>query len=125
MLLRSALCGCLLLASPSAALFSKSPSTTSSRSGISDALLYDSYNQLHQLSQSLPGLLDSPTIVIVGRQTDGKSALLESLMGFHFNDVGGGTKTRRPIARTSTRGRCAASSSDTESIARDSSTEVG
>ena len=98
MLLRSALCGCLLLASPSAALFSKSPSTTSSRSGISDALLYDSYNQLHQLSQSLPGLLDSPTIVIVGRQTDGKSALLESLMGFHFNDVGGGTKTRRPIA---------------------------
>ena len=99
MLLRSALCGCLLLASPSAALFSKSPSTTSSRSGISDALLYDSYNQLHQLSQkSARAAFDSPTIVIVGRQTDGKSALLESLMGFHFNDVGGGTKTRRPIA---------------------------
>lgn len=30
-------------------------------------------------------------------QTDGKSALVEALMGFQFNHVGGGTKTRRPI----------------------------
>ena len=28
----------------------------------------------------------------------GKSALIEALMGFQFNSVGGGTKTRRPIA---------------------------
>jgi hypothetical protein len=28
----------------------------------------------------------------------GKSALVEALMGFQFNHVGGGTKTRRPIA---------------------------
>jgi hypothetical protein len=27
----------------------------------------------------------------------GKSALVEALMGFQFNHVGGGTKTRRPI----------------------------
>jgi hypothetical protein len=33
----------------------------------------------------------------VGHQTDGKSALVEALMGFQFNHVGGGTKTRRPI----------------------------
>lgn len=26
------------------------------------------------------------------------SALVEGLMGFQFNSVGGGTKTRRPIA---------------------------
>merc|ERR1712185_419217 len=42
--------------------------------------------------------IDSPVVVVVGRQTDGKSALIEALMGFQFNHVGGGTKTRRPIA---------------------------
>ena len=36
--------------------------------------------------------------MVCGRQTDGKSALLEALMGFQFNHVGGGTKTRRPVA---------------------------
>ena len=60
---------------------------------------------------------DSPAILVVGHQTDGKSgaqlyrqpfaldhsrarvtALVEALMGFQFNHVGGGTKTRRPIA---------------------------
>lgn len=34
----------------------------------------------------------------MGQQTGGKSALIEALMGFQFNQVGGGTKTRRPIA---------------------------
>jgi len=38
-----------------------------------------------------------PAILVVGHQTDGKSALVEALMGFQFNHVGGGTKTRRPI----------------------------
>lgn len=33
----------------------------------------------------------------MGHQTDEKSALVEALMGFQFNHVGGGTKTRRPI----------------------------
>jgi hypothetical protein len=40
---------------------------------------------------------DSPAILVVGHQTDGKSALVEALLGFQFNDCGGGTKTRRPI----------------------------
>ena len=35
---------------------------------------------------------------MVGHQTSGKSALIEALMGFQFNQVGGGTKTRRPVA---------------------------
>jgi predicted ATPase len=35
---------------------------------------------------------------VVGHQTSGKSALIEALMGFQFNQVGGGTKTRRPVA---------------------------
>ena len=37
-------------------------------------------------------------MVVVGHQSSGKSALIEALMGFQFNQVGGGTKTRRPIA---------------------------
>jgi GTPase SAR1 family protein len=36
--------------------------------------------------------------VVVGHQSSGKSALIEALMGFQFNQVGGGTKTRRPVA---------------------------
>lgn len=41
---------------------------------------------------------DAPAVLVVGQQTSGKSALIEALMGFQFNQVGGGTKTRRPIA---------------------------
>ena len=41
---------------------------------------------------------DAPAVVVVGHQSSGKSALIEALMGFQFNQVGGGTKTRRPIA---------------------------
>jgi predicted ATPase len=41
---------------------------------------------------------DAPAVLVVGHQTSGKSALIEALMGFQFNQVGGGTKTRRPIA---------------------------
>ena len=62
------------------------------------APLYEAYNQLHALSQEVHVPIDSPTVVVIGRQTDGKSALIEGLMGFQFNHVGGGTKTRRPIA---------------------------
>ena len=65
-----------------------------------DAALYEVYSELHALSQQTDALslqqLHAPTVVICGRQTDGKSALLEALMGFQFNHVGGGTKTRRP-----------------------------
>jgi len=41
---------------------------------------------------------DAPAVVVVGHQSSGKSALIEALMGFQFNQVGGGTKTRRPVA---------------------------
>ncbi|PNW77356.1 hypothetical protein CHLRE_10g433050v5 [Chlamydomonas reinhardtii] len=60
--------------------------------------LYDAYNELHTLAQSFNKPFDAPAILVVGHQTDGKSALVEGLMGFQFNSVGGGTKTRRPIA---------------------------
>lgn len=45
---------------------------------------------------------------MVGHQSSGKSALIEALMGFQFNQVGGGTKTRRPVAlRMQYNPRCA------------------
>ena len=60
--------------------------------------LYEAYSQLHNMAQEFDKPFDSPAILVVGHQTDGKSALVEALMGFQFNHVGGGTKTRRPIA---------------------------
>uniref|UniRef100_A0A2P2JNG1 Dynamin-like protein ARC5 n=2 Tax=Rhizophora mucronata TaxID=61149 RepID=A0A2P2JNG1_RHIMU len=59
--------------------------------------LYEAYNELHGLAQELHTPFDAPAVLVVGHQTDGKSALVEALMGFQFNHVGGGTKTRRPI----------------------------
>jgi hypothetical protein len=60
--------------------------------------LYEAYNELHALAQDFQKPFDAPAVLVVGHQTDGKSALVEALMGFQFNHVGGGTKTRRPIA---------------------------
>lgn len=41
---------------------------------------------------------DAPAVIVVGHQSSGKSALIEALMGYQFSEVGGGTKTRRPVA---------------------------
>ncbi|EJK61165.1 hypothetical protein THAOC_18392, partial [Thalassiosira oceanica] len=60
--------------------------------------LYDAYNLLHSLAQDFQKPFDAPAVVVVGHQSSGKSALIEALMGFQFNQVGGGTKTRRPVA---------------------------
>ncbi|KAK9697160.1 hypothetical protein RND81_08G019000 [Saponaria officinalis] len=59
--------------------------------------IYEAYNELHSLAQEFKTPFETPAILVVGHQTDGKSALVEALMGFQFNHVGGGTKTRRPI----------------------------
>ncbi|KAJ7560352.1 hypothetical protein O6H91_04G126000 [Diphasiastrum complanatum] len=59
--------------------------------------LYEAYSDLHSLAQDFRKPFEAPAILVVGHQTDGKSALIEALMGFQFNHVGGGTKTRRPI----------------------------
>lgn len=63
----------------------------------SQSRLYEAYNELHGLAQEFQTPFDAPAVLVVGHQTDGKSALVEALMGFQFNHVGGGTKTRRPI----------------------------
>ncbi|XP_035542355.1 dynamin-like protein ARC5 isoform X2 [Juglans regia] len=59
--------------------------------------LYEAYNELHGLAQEFQTPFEAPAVLVVGHQTDGNSALVEALMGFQFNHVGGGTKTRRPI----------------------------
>ncbi|XP_073013542.1 dynamin-like protein ARC5 [Typha latifolia] len=59
--------------------------------------LYEAYNELHGVAAEFETRIDAPAVLVVGHQTDGKSALVEALMGFQFNHVGGGTKTRRPI----------------------------
>jgi len=60
--------------------------------------LYEAYNLLHRLAQDFEKPFDAPAVLVVGHQSSGKSALIEALIGFQYNQVGGGTKTRRPIA---------------------------
>ena len=56
-----------------------------------DSPLYEAFAELRALSQQTKSGLHlqdtTPTVVVCGRQTDGKSALLEALMGFQFNHV--------------------------------------
>ena len=59
---------------------------------------YEPYNSLHSLANAYRKPFEVPAVVVVGAQSAGKSALVEALMGFQFNEVGGGTRTRRPIA---------------------------
>ncbi|KAJ3671652.1 hypothetical protein LUZ60_007731 [Juncus effusus] len=59
--------------------------------------LYEAYNDLATAAGGFEGKVETPAVIVVGQQTDGKSALVEALMGFQFNHVGGGTKTRRPV----------------------------
>lgn len=49
--------------------------------------LYEAYNALHSLAQDFQKPFDAPAVVVVGHQTSGKSALIEALMGFQFNQV--------------------------------------
>ncbi|CAI9103974.1 OLC1v1002574C1 [Oldenlandia corymbosa var. corymbosa] len=76
---------------------SSAPAAISGELGEEQARLYEAYNELHSLAQEFQTPFDAPAVLVVGHQTDGKSALVEALMGFQFNHVGGGTKTRRPI----------------------------
>mmetsp|Transcript_16516 Transcript_16516/g.34705 ORF Transcript_16516/g.34705 Transcript_16516/m.34705 type:complete len:953 (-) Transcript_16516:256-3114(-) len=76
--------------------------------GSEKGALYDAYNLLHSLAQDFQKPFDAPAVVVVGHQSSGKSALIEALMGFQFNQVGGGTKTRRPVSlRMQYNPRCA------------------
>jgi hypothetical protein len=58
--------------------------------------LFEAYNMLHSLAQDFKKPFDSPAVLVVGHQTSGKSALLEALMGFQFNQVQSESLSTRP-----------------------------
>lgn len=49
--------------------------------------MYEAYNDLHTLAQDFKKPFDAPAVIVIGHQTSGKSALIEALMGFQFNQV--------------------------------------
>ena len=49
--------------------------------------VYEAYTLLHTLAQDFHKPFDSPAVIVVGYQSSGKSALIEALMGFQFNQV--------------------------------------
>lgn len=90
-----------LASSPALSLYGGARPATrqmASRDQSSRQSLYEAYNLLHTLAKDFHKPIEAPAVLVVGHQTAGKSALVEALMGFQFNQVGGGTKTRRPIA---------------------------
>jgi hypothetical protein len=74
------------------------PTTSTPLNPDSREKLYEAYNLLHTLGRDFNLDIQAPSVLVVGHQSSGKSALIEALMGFQFNNVGGGTKTRRPVA---------------------------
>jgi dynamin 1-like protein len=54
------------------------------------------FNEL-QSAANLAGKIDFPQMVVVGGQSDGKSSLLESIVGRNFLPRGDGIVTRTPI----------------------------
>jgi predicted ATPase len=44
-------------------------------------------NNKHKQLQDFHKPFDAPAVIVVGHQTSGKSALIEALMGFQFNQV--------------------------------------
>lgn len=59
--------------------------------------LYEVYNEFYSLVEEFYKFFDVLVIFVVGYQMDGKSVLVEVLMGFQFNYVGGGIKICRFI----------------------------
>ena len=53
--------------------------------------------QLQQLASRLGQEVESPTIVLAGHHNDGKSALLQALLGLPLTHVGSSTSTRRVL----------------------------
>ncbi|BFU20479.1 dynamin family protein [Entamoeba histolytica HM-1:IMSS-B] len=59
--------------------------------------LHSLFNDLQSLSTSLGIPIETPEIVVVGMQSDGKSSFIEALVGFQFNVVESTIGTRRPL----------------------------
>eukprot|EP01101_Sappina_pedata_P002287 TRINITY_DN12531_c0_g1_i1.p1 TRINITY_DN12531_c0_g1~~TRINITY_DN12531_c0_g1_i1.p1 ORF type:complete len:934 (-),score=360.41 TRINITY_DN12531_c0_g1_i1:13-2775(-) len=59
--------------------------------------LYCLFNDLQVIAQKFKIDFESPELVVVGMQSDGKSSFIEALMGFQFNIVDSNIGTRRPL----------------------------
>nr|KYP50066.1 Dynamin-like protein C [Cajanus cajan] len=77
---------------------SKTPSKASSRRHHQDSKSrFEAYNRLQGAAVAFGETLPIPEIVAVGGQSDGKSSLLEALLGFRFNVREVEMGTRRPL----------------------------
>ncbi|KAL6054695.1 putative Interferon-induced GTP-binding protein Mx2 [Balamuthia mandrillaris] len=59
--------------------------------------LYALFNELQGISHDFNIHFETPEIVVVGMQSDGKSSFIEALLGFQFNVVETNIGTRRPL----------------------------
>ncbi|EGG18151.1 dynamin like protein [Cavenderia fasciculata] len=59
--------------------------------------LYTIFNDLQMISHDHSIPFETPELVVVGMQSDGKSSFIESLLGFQFNIVESNIGTRRPL----------------------------
>ncbi|KAI5420408.1 dynamin-related protein 5A [Lathyrus oleraceus] len=75
----------------------KTPSTTRSRRHSDSKSRFEAYNRLQAAAVAFGETLPIPEIVAVGGQSDGKSSLLEALLGFRFNIREVEMGTRRPL----------------------------
>eukprot|EP01132_Coremiostelium_polycephalum_P003597 gene3597-4479_t len=66
-------------------------------SGSANQELYSLFNDLQMISHDHNISFDTPELVVVGMQSDGKSSFIESLLGFQFNIVETNIGTRRPL----------------------------
>lgn len=62
-----------------------------------EALLHEAHRELEQLAERLNVPSELPTVVLVGHHNDGKSGLLEALLGIRISHVGSSITTRRPL----------------------------
>lgn len=59
--------------------------------------LYALFNDLQCISHDFGIQFETPELVVVGMQSDGKSSFIEALLGFQFNIVETNIGTRRPL----------------------------
>ena len=64
-----------------------------------DADLHEAHRELQLLAERLRVPCELPTVVLVGHHNDGKSGLLEALLGIRLAHVGSSITTRRPLRR--------------------------
>eukprot|EP01105_Mastigella_eilhardi_P002304 TRINITY_DN1282_c0_g1_i1.p1 TRINITY_DN1282_c0_g1~~TRINITY_DN1282_c0_g1_i1.p1 ORF type:complete len:782 (-),score=270.13 TRINITY_DN1282_c0_g1_i1:25-2370(-) len=65
--------------------------------GCANRTLYKLFNDLQGISKDFNISFETPEIVVVGMQSDGKSSFIEALLGFQFNIVDSNIGTRRPL----------------------------